>query len=176
MHRAVHPARLEVKHLPELTHPCLWGDLGGRQSPPSSLRCPDHDLPIPRWGKKASAAWPALSPFSLLSVLAQFPKERRLPPACHAATILCSPALTLLPGDLCAGGPISPEPCLLGGEFCPQFACPLDQMGTNVPCGLRRRNQNNKWLDSWSGWDHQPTPCPQAEALPGACSGHGVLA
>lgn len=72
-----------------------------REAPLPSLQSP-HCV-SPQWGKKASTTGPVLSPLSPLSVLSPFPKERRLPPACHGAATLCCPARTLLLGDLCTG-------------------------------------------------------------------------
>lgn len=121
---------------------------GGGRHPPSSLQCPHHMSP--RWGKKASASGPALSP-CLHSVLSWFPEERRLPPVCHAAITLCSPALTLLLGDLCVGGHQCPPSSACREESCgPRLLTPL--LAWVRTCHMASEEETR----ITNGWTHGP--------------------
>lgn len=101
MCRAVHPAGLEAKHLPGLTHLCWMGGLRREVGTPILSPMP---LPrVPKMGQKTQRC--RACPFPLIPLLfsSWFPKERRLLPLCCVAATLCSPVFKWLLGDLHGG-------------------------------------------------------------------------
>lgn len=107
MRQTAHPEGLEAKRSLGLAWPWPRGGLARESGTPTLP--PKSPSRVPTMGQKSqrcrACPFPSQCPFPLspLSVLSPFPKERRLPPACHGAATLCSPARTLLLGDLCTG-------------------------------------------------------------------------
>lgn len=161
MCQTAHPEGLEAKHSLGLAWPWPRGGLARASGTPTLP--PKSPSRVPTMGQKSQCCracpFPSQCPFPLspLSVLSPFPKERRLPPACHGAATLCSPAHTLLLGDLCTGRHQRPL----------SSAC-QEQSSSPHPRGCEHATEEETRITD------SLTPCPaEAGVPPAATTSHG---